>query len=282
MKKKLYLFTIILLVILFSNQLKGLAQFEFPNKDGEWRVQMLAPESDYTYGTIKFEKDTVINNFSYLLINANFSIEPCAVRYDSSKIYLINLISEEKNEQLLYDFNLIQGDSFDVKYYDHSYYYDSITWIVSKVDSVITNDNIFRKRILLHESVYGQEMLWIDGIGSSSGPLYTILFSRGEFSVELFSYKENGQCILGSCLQNNVIIYENSFGYYDPDTFKFFITSNISRLYELDLFMISGSKVCSLKNQFERVINLPSLKSGIYFIQLKTSDRIYIQKITVV
>jgi hypothetical protein len=43
MKKNLFLYIIFLFIIIYSFQLKGFAQFEFPNKDGEWFVRILMP-----------------------------------------------------------------------------------------------------------------------------------------------------------------------------------------------------------------------------------------------
>lgn len=137
------------------------------------------------------------------------------LREDSKKVYYVPL--SQGVEFLLYDFNIELSEKIYITnpLYGNSY---SIEYTVSKLDSVELG-SVKRKRITLSGS---QQEIWIEGIGSLNGLIYSGLLIDGGFK-NLTCYYENENNIYDNpdydyCFyvptsiinkKNNVIIYPN-------------------------------------------------------------------------
>lgn len=280
MNKKLYLFIFILLVILFSTQLKGLAQFEFPNKGGEWYVMTLTPESDWrVLPPAQIEKDTIIEDKQYSIMR--FLDYRCALRNDNAYVYYINLNTSEPRELLLYNFNIEIGDTIKIFGYNmgHPHNLDSTIFKVVDIDYIFIK-NEPTKRILLFDGKYGYPY-WIDGIGSTWGPLYPLFHPEGEFETDLLCYKENGNSIYGSCHSNSTqtIEEDEKFGYFNFVEQKFIIIKPLN--FNLSVYNPHGINVANFCGKHEQEIDLSHLIPGVYILKIRVNRQILTQKISI-
>lgn len=187
--KKIKLF--ILLFVLQIN-LNAQSYFPLPDSNAVWTISSLAQGS--IKGIYKFGVygDTSINNISYNKVYYNNDYN-----FNLTNSFLFGLIRESNkkvykyignnSEAILYDFNLIIGDSAK------SISTNGFTFSkkVTDIDSVLINGQ-FRKRWIFPEEY------WIEGIGSSFGLLDPL--------VQSFDF-----CRSLICLSENAIVtYQNA------------------------------------------------------------------------
>lgn len=247
-----------------------------------------------------FNGDTIINNDIWLKIYQT---------NDSSfmnNLLFIGLIKEEdgivyfndtlNNIDTLYNFNLQVGDSVLYNFYGMVSEYLEII----NIDSIEIN-NSFHKRYYIEESSlepFYLEEVWIEGIGSIHGPLFTkypVVFSNESIADSLFvtCYKSDNNIIWNnpnydSCFvhivmsinkeQNNqLILFPNPVN----DILKIELQENNYKIARISVYNILGS----LKSEktFENIdpilIDVTRLLSGIYILQIEIDNKNYIKKI---
>ena len=193
-----------ILMFNFLNSTKTFAQFL--NKDATWTVQSetFGDVPVERYDDIQILKDSVINGINYSLFEFRNTLS--AVREVNNNLYYKVIKHNQSQgiydtlEHVLYDFNLIKGDSILLNLSMNSEYFKN-KWVVREVDSIKIG-NEFKKRIYM-EIVpvhYGRGMYWIKDVGSSFGPLYFTGISEGEWETELFCYQINETNLYGKCL----------------------------------------------------------------------------------
>ena len=180
---------------------------QFLNKDALWTLRSV------TYGDAPIEnyedthilKDSVINGINYSLFE--FWQTRSALREVNDKVFFKVLKHNQTEdvfdtlEHVLYDFNLIEGDSILLELPLYSRFYKN-KWVVREVDSILIG-NKHKKRILLEiPDSYGPGnwQYWIEDIGSTFGPLYFTGISEHEWEIELFCYRLNETNLYGKCL----------------------------------------------------------------------------------
>tara|TARA_R110000868_G_C10783245_1_gene755681 strand:+ start:43 stop:960 length:918 start_codon:yes stop_codon:yes gene_type:complete len=182
----------------------------------------------------------------------------------------------------LYNFNLEEGDSVLYVFYDT---YPEYLEVVD-VDSVEINSQMF-KRLRFREPTVIQaftelDEVWIEGIGSLLGPLFTIreeVFSDGEMPDSLklvcshmdeILYWENP--FYDNCMVNIILDIENAemvgFDIYpNPSSRQIFIRqqqSNAGQFYVRDIL---GREVRSgLLQSDNQSVDISELKRGVYFV----------------
>lgn len=244
---------------------------------------------DYCKYTYYFQRDTIINSYSYHKIYSNDSSSTSYVgglRESDRKIYFFD--NNCQNSILLYDFNFNVGDSILMPFLlcdtTPVYYMNVIS-----IDSVLIGDVSYRKRINFN---YGPPMSWIEGIGSLSGLLYP--------------YYSGIACICFTHLvcfeQNDTILYLNEefvpcFDYFVSnndwgnkfDLLKVFpnpVRNHFSINFEsgkeiitgIEFYNILGINIKTIQNVFEKKIQLEKddFKAGIYIFKVLLSDDRYV------
>ncbi len=189
------------------------------------------------------------------------------------------------SDVLLYDFNL-QVD-------------DKIPWApnglgrkVVFIDSILLNDNSFRKRIAIFSNPAAIEY-WIEGIGAEQGlfgaymPPYIYGFTWQQSSLTCF--KQNGQLLYDTTSAINeyecdiifvhfspepgdsTIVVNNEFIYYSPSEKKIYFSFENKKYVNDDLIFYNriGQEVFRKKIIEENFsVNVPTLVTGIYFYKI--------------
>jgi len=109
-----------------------------------------AGDFEVDYFNYQLQGDTVINGLNYKKLLYGCSGDNIAVlREDNQKVFIIR---QQENEQLLYDFNLKEGDSMKK---------NGLTYSVTKIDTIQVG-NTKRKKFIFD---FGYDT-WIEGVGS--------------------------------------------------------------------------------------------------------------------
>jgi len=287
---------LIVLFIIFPNNLKCQDYFPFPSDSATWYSMYSWPEMIppyVSYYTIKYEviDDTILNNKTYhkvyksipdstdsgLSYVGGFRTEP-----DSLLVYYIDKWDIE--ESLIYNYNLVPNDTIIIR---------GLQYICVDTGSIVLNNNINHKIQYMNVPDAGLCLQkWIIGIGSLGIPLlepywgcaYTF---ESSFDMTCFSYKneliyewEMNPYFTG-CIGHNIVgIEEHSIeslqvipnpvkdisklvGYKnDPQKINYQILDNTGRnIYEQNNILHS-----------EIVINKSNYKPGMYFLRVYSND----------
>ena len=235
------------------------------------------------YDCLTIGEDTVISNKEYYKLYNLYNCE-----YENSKLRGFIRETEdakvyfqpvnEKQEWLLYDFGLNIGDSIYTDWNDSYLYMDSIV-----TDE--TNKKIYYVRF------QNQSIQWIEEVGSNIGLLmeritgglriFTCCFRNEELIYRLPEYS--------SCditLSNEVNKMPVPFNLYpNPASEKINIVINKSPTTILTgkIIAIDGTTIKSFKidNKPNYILDVHSLKPGLYFIQIRSGAETYTKKVII-
>ncbi len=241
--------------------------------------------SSYKSYFIKFEGDTLIKEKQYKIIMRSDDAQHenwyknGYIREDSSqKVFIYN--SQEKKEEILYDFGLETGDSI----LSHGWYI--------KVDSVKYDSYGSLSDTL--KFIFFDYGVWIERIGSVSGVLDGIdyLHPRTGESRNIICYYENNTVIFhypsySSCFPVGVYtkieedIKQNASikaSYHNHEIILEVINANIQNS-SIQLFDLCGKKVFEKKLHGEKqiIISNCGIRSGIYLCCFRNND-VYLSK----
>ncbi len=236
---------------------------------------------------VRMEGDTIIDNRVYKklfgtrdTVNQEWSPFQVFIREDSIK--KIWLRSPDNEETLLYDFNLMVGDSFLID--------NGGGWTCSipviEVDSVTLNNGERRKRIIFSYQAFGDmedEVYWVEGIGSQFGLLYhTDAYCQNpDFGQWLRCYFEDGQrqfgqvpdgeCFYEFITNTDDLDTQTSFSIYpNPASEQLTITLPGSQRRNWELLNYHGQRIRQGEvNNTGDQISVVALPSGIYFLKIK-------------
>lgn len=289
---------IVLLLITCMMSTSALCQkLDFTNRSNVWYYHGYAPHpynKDYYYTYRYADTTIIINNRSYSLL------DDVLVRMDTpgNKVYF-RMLNDTANEQVLFDYNLQQGDTFKITVKPNPYpgiQPKTYTYVATIVDSVPIN-NIWHKRFQLNsnEPETSGGMGWfIEGLGSYLVfPFLIAKAKAGQFEYDyhrtkLYCFKSDnmipiigsptvGPYINGSMCNDTSLRIENRLReesailvYPQPahERVQFKFPRNISE-GELTLMNMTGQVIYrypfSHKNVLE--INCPCL-SGLFFYKI--------------
>jgi hypothetical protein len=183
--KRIFLF--FYLIISFNCICKGQNYNQFTKNVGWCLEQYIGTGS--TLVAYENNGDSLFNNSNYKKLTRDGSTTTL-IREDSIQKKVWAILPDSTSETLLYDFNLIAGNQITLDYVGYSP-------VSYQVDSVTTSLGS-RKRIILSttDTNFTQELHWIEGIGSTYGPIYLLdpTFPIGQFGG-------NGHCLI-CCYQN--------------------------------------------------------------------------------
>lgn len=239
---------------------------------------------------LKMEGDTLVDNKLYKKIystrdtvNQVWSLDSrLLIREDSSKkVWLRKVTFDGSEEMLLYDFDLMVGDSFAV-----NLAVDQMCKIpVTSVDSITLSSGEKRKRINFSYFLFGDivtETSWIEGIGGLTGLIYHQDHYCGnpDASTWLRCYFEDGERLFGQVPDGECFSLITSTDELDTQT-RFSIYPNPvreqitlilpddkSRSWEL--FNYQGQLIRNGEvNNDDDQISVENLPAGIYFLKIK-------------
>lgn len=288
----------LILIILSTNTMIAQVHFFdlFALEGTEWSVgetSSVSPPStvdDFYY--IKLQGEELINDTLYhKIVNiSGFEGNEIDVLYylriDSDS--LLYLRDTYGNEEMIFDYSLLPGESFHVDFwiYRGQIYYD-----VSEPIDILIEDKIVESfngtdRIVWELSFSGK---WIKGLGSTS-------YLLDIFQIPL-GYTGYTTSLLCAYYNENQIYSNPDFGFCD-ETYKINFTSDqvcitpnpfnnkINILFpevqnaKIQIIDITGSTLLSIKTiEKDVIINLDGLKSGIYFLKIKSKYHSEIKRI---
>jgi hypothetical protein len=241
--------------------------------------------------------DTIINNQTYQIIKAHpiisLSSPFCPPFYVDTSITFTNgsvfmredIISEkvyvffnaDGNEYLLYDFNLLSGDTL-------SSFYASMggqNLVIDSVGTVTLFDASVKKVIFLNNGEY-----YIEGIGSTRGLFNPMVVGIGfEYSAQCVM--ENGVNLYwGNCYSivgiNDLTLKERINIYPNPGTDIFNFTFSSLSISALEIYNVNGKLIYKeeMKNLQEALqLDLSGETPGIYFCKIISGEQYYTTKI---
>ncbi|MGB3080891.1 MAG: T9SS type A sorting domain-containing protein [Saprospiraceae bacterium] len=211
------------------------------------------------------------NSTSWLLRNIY-------LREQGGKIYMYST----EGEQILYDFNVMQGDTFHSGTVDLVHYF-----IVNKVDTIQLINDDYRRRYFLEainpieESSDANHVIWIEDIGNINGLFtnsnaWTVGWNTSTLlcmywdSTLVYDDPDHDGCWLLTTSTNEI---DNQKIYFipNPATEEITLMGYESDLEEIKIFNTNGQMIFTGMNN---VINISNLHAGYYYatIRLKNSQ----------
>lgn len=240
-----------------------------------------------------FQGDTTIDNLDYKILRyytfisgiPDFFYYPIAADTSSSSIeaFMREDTTERRvyrrynnqNEELLYDFSLVPGDTVDSNTSGY-YIIDSIG------DFELLNGE--KRKIFYLENTW---QYYIEGIGGSSGFMGFLLFAFKGGSYELICVKDDNEPVYGThCfyfLEDKEVSSEHGFQMApNPVNDKININSD-QNIEGISIYNISGEVMLFLSsNNTQETIDVSALPPGYYFIRATNFDEVFVEKFVVV
>lgn len=283
---------ILLILILSAGSLKAQSYYPMLDTTAYWNEielhQGTCDPPEYCKATYYLRGDTIIDAYTYKKLystGGNSITYIGGLREENQQVYLYYTFCD--HSVLLYDYNLTVGDSITktclLAMCDSS---ENINMTVTSIDSVLLDDQTYRKRINFND---GSDMSWIEGIGSASGLLYP--YYSCVLCVcfrELVCYQVNGSTLYHNeedvpCFNYYVSIYESekkeelSQIFPNPVGYNSFVMINSSEdINSIQLFDITGRMISFQENLNVKAIpfQLGSLRKGIYILHISYRNRI--------
>lgn len=229
------------------------------------------------------QNDTTINNQLYRQIKEDDQIVGFGYEEDK-KVFYRPIDWQQDEDILLYDFNLVVGDTFDLYWVNYMQDSDTVFLFhklkVLTIDSVVLTDNSIRKRLTFEVTNFhgwticlnSMYFHWIEGIGNTDGLIYKD-FECFEWWNQLRCFKYNDEILYGPCLnvstadinQKQIKLYPNPF----QDIVK--IDDPNDELLSSVIYDVQGKVIQKKANQTE--LNLSDLSSGLYILKVKFKDQ---------
>lgn len=253
-----------------------LPTIDFIEEGKQWNVRFMTAGSPIITEFFSLQGDSIVNNQSYQKLYSS---------YDSLNSFHFNsLIREEdgrnymllfdETEALIYDFNLSVGESIEI-YSPFAQAYSEIT--ISEI-SWIEYGGFSRKKLSI-ESEY--EEFWIEGIGSSLGPIYSRVYDHivcPDWKM-VCAYNEEEQIyqLYGyDCYEGMVGIEKHTTSklqaYPNPiSSGQLLQLSNEIQMKTIQIFDYSGRHIKTINNETSRpvIISTHEMKKGIYLVKVK-------------
>ena len=189
-----------------------------------------------------------------------------------------------ENDDLIYNFTLEVGDTFNVPKFTPLDWWEGGTGIaiVTAVDSVILDNGERRKRLTLgclppNGGSPLNQQYWIEGMGATGGMFEsTFLCSADVSGPQLLCYSLNGQVLYhtqSSCAESTVStkpIGQNSalLRLYPNPTIGRLSVKGVNFPYAVRVFDLTGRVVWKSYNVNNNEIDLSTLLTGIYLVEI--------------
>ena len=301
--KKLFIILSIVSFIQLNSQTN--VYHSFPTSNSFWQYRHWNALNSYIQDQTRYglNGDTIISGTTYKKVFSLFdstltnpySTYYAAIREQNKKIYTVigNL-----PEHLLYDFNLLTGDTihYDYSLFSHSSY--SFSRIVTKIDSMLLLDGRYRKRFIFDPVGNSTIDTVVEGIGSIMwvglfNPLINTMCTCGdEYEVTCIKqndtvlYLKNPACNHCFCTFlttiNGIERESATFIYPNPTSGQFCIETNTMDKLTVDLYDLNGRHVYSKTVSDQEIVDVTALNEGVYTLTIKTLESIINKKLVIV
>jgi len=245
----------------------------------------------YTQDTAYVEKDTIYLNDTWKKIVCTNNMFPHLTNYFGGLLkedtvtgkvwykayYDPVMTGNDTSVQLIFDFGLITGDTFNL-----TGIWGPISYPDNKVDTVVYINGL--KHILFKQKIpfANEYVTFIEGVGSNLGVIYRQIQSRMTQHYLLCSYKDdvktysnpfyNGNCdIYGSTGINQDLIDLKFNIYPNPFTDKITIDQKEIIDYHIMIHDFLGRNV--YRGNSEKEIYLDHLPNGFYYLQIQNNAK---------
>lgn len=259
----------------------------FISESKQWNVK------NYFWGDIiteifKIEGDTLINSVNYQKVWQSYDstlvdwwLMAC-IREESHTVYILNY---NEDERVLYDFNLVTGDTANIA----NYFCEDMQIVIHDVDTVNYLD-VDRKRWALDNEGYEY---WLEGIGSTNGILYSNFF-HCIFDVwfELLCFSDNDTLLYikegeDDCFQFHVGIDEwlddsQLTIYPSPASTQINIKLPAAIPPEnsiLTIYNIHGQQITRRQmTERQTMVDVSGMSQGVYFVRVVSDNGVMVGK----
>lgn len=211
------------------------------------------------------------------------------LREDSNRVYY--LLPGEDEEGMLYDFNAETGDTCYIV--NALGDYSPFPVYITNID-MVEYFGVERTRWFL-EDEYGNEDIWLEGIGSIYGPVHGMMPRIPPyeaynllcfFQADMLLYKREGysNCVVThtaldeSTLNHGIQIFPN------PARGTFRIKSTSLLIEKVELYDLTGRKLLEQKTEScinECEVDVSGIKPGTYFCRFSLNDFAVTQKLII-
>lgn len=293
--KKLFPAFILVFSLLTS---QGQTYFAFPDSNCVWSVEKEKHlmKGDSLFNSILYKKyyvtkDTSLTNDSLKFVGL--------VRQDKLNKKIYGIAKTYTTEALMYDFNLSVNDTTRITPIIDFFSNPPRRLKVSYKDSILVNGQ-YRKRFFMVSNVpLGPSMpeTWIEGIGSSFGPLspglsdppiicpcFPTLLCEKVGTVTVYVNPVQNSCYKAVCtgVGSNELTKNNSWKIYPNPTSDILYFDTKENVQNITLYNSNSQPVENITiNKTERTVDLSKLPKGIYFIRISTSSQTIDKKVIV-
>lgn len=299
----------IFFLIIFLNSFITQAQFyqPFPDSNAIWSESggrfECCPNTTFNEAYFYFlEKDSTVNGKQYKIVlktgnlrqtgwNDSYSTYSNGysglLRQDSINKKVYYILRSDTIENLLYDFNLKEGDTLPKTIINNGNNY------VKKIDSVLI-DTVYHKRyaIAYGDTSFVSYVYLIEGIGNSFG-LFGYLLPPFESSTSLQCFMKNnkkvypdtsGRCDLTVSIKE-VNKKKFAFSVY-PNPAETYLTIEVNKEQE-ETISYSIKDILGRTHAYGKIIkgltkvDISNLSTGIYFCEIVSEERKLIKKLFV-
>ncbi len=273
--------------ILYSQNAKA-----FPTNNTSWCYGRYGDHGE-TFGSLCITVNTkkTINGLEYsqgIYEILPFYGDTAYYRVDGNQVYV--LPQDSTNEFLLYDFNLKVGDTFKPNNWGFGGT-GNIELTVTSIDSIFTNDMLWRKYFNLYDNLTGRSTAWIEGIGDTDWPfLYPSYFGSVSGGFLFGCHEQNGRLIYPneststSCINSTHEQNDATFNLrMSPNPVYDFLYIDLEPCNSCELIVIDGNGRKTISNKFftGNTIDVSDFTSGLYTIilthNLKTYKNIFVK-----
>lgn len=300
--------TLFAIIFFLSIYQTGKSQNVFPSfgDSARWNVLQCLYGIGYSCNTMiyQYDYDTLFCGNVYSKINATTTGAIGYIRSDSSRVYIRATNSCSDKEYLMYDFSINVDDTiYLANNIWNSNQSDTTKFVLDSLQTI--NYNGVERRIFYVKYVpdpdlwpnwFGGQMMWIEGIGSTSNPFFPIeciqdycesswqLLCFDSFGVQLYQDSLFKTCdttftdvgVKEFVNENQLVIY--------PIPFTKSLTVSVENaiIFEIDILNIIGKRICKIEGNRQNILRLDAvdnLHKGIYFFIVQTNKGILTKKI---
>jgi hypothetical protein len=254
----------------------------------QWELKVLDYVSGITTAlTQSVRRDTIIGGQNLFMLQE--SMLPNAAKVILLKEDVVEkkvYIHEDNKKFLLYDFTLQKGDRFTI---------EGLKFDVVAVSEIKINDSWRRQIELQCTSKLADNMIWIEGVGSTVSPLYYKNYADPNKNVKvacLFKGANLEYSLSDQPCSRQLFATDGKDGGFDiklsPNPFSDQILLHINNPGDekvtIRLIGAAGQELYvetqpNPGQNFEKRIDFPDLEAGIYFLQISTIRHQLTQKV---
>jgi len=261
------------------------------SEENGWNVYATGYPGFIGTETYKIQGDSLLDGKDYKIIwmtydslGINWSYQGL-LREDSNKVFFI---PPGSTEGLLYDFNLQAGDTTWVK---NMFCFDNeVEVVINGIDTVEYYGKLRKRWLIDYE--YGMEEYWIEGIGSSLGPLHSkyymcivcptwdlLCFHKGD--TLLYSMTPSEICYVTSVGIKELIPAESINIFPNPARDKFEVRSVEFEVECVEIYNADGQKIFAEENVGSKniAIDVSQFKAGIYLCRIRLDGHVIVRKL---